>query len=303
MPIDVTPASVSFSRLTAEASRDPTLIRKATITNNMQENAELSGLRSTNPTFSPELTVVEPGRKFELSVRFASPPKPGSTNANIELTTNLKELPTLSIPVNVFVAPDVEVMPATLSLPAEQTAPLTRQLNVRNNAKEPIELSDLKASNPDVKLTVETTQPGMIFRINVDIPAGFKVSPQGDRITFKTTSPGMPEVRVPISQLAMSQSAGQAGPPTTQPRRIEDPKAALEGRMQIRRAPEEVRVVDPNAASLRGSQPVRAMADPSRLQQTIRVPDGQGQTPAQPESAGQGETKPSAQPQTQPSGG
>ncbi len=259
LPLDIKPMSVNFSRMTADAAEDPNLVQKVAIVNNMEQEAELSDLRSTNPIFLPELTVVEPGRKFELSVRFASPPKQGNTRGTIELTSNVKEMPKLTIPVNAFVAPEVEVMPATLSLPPDQSAPLTRQLHVRNNSKTPMELSDLQVSSPEIQVTLEATQPGTTFRINVVVPAGYKVSPHGDRITFKTNNPQTPEVTVPVLQMqapsqaakVMPQRVGQA--PTVQ---SGDQKKEEEAKPL-----DKVRILDPAAEVSRTSIPARAKTD------------------------------------------
>jgi len=252
MPLDVTPPSVNFSRMTGESSRDPSLVQRVTVKNNTEKDVELSGLRSTDPILSPELTVIEPGKKFEVAVRFASPPKQGQTSATIELTSNLPEMPKVTIPVSAFVAPDVEVMPATLSLPAEQQTAMTRQLNIRNNAKTPLELSDLQVSNPAVKVKMETTQAGTLYKINVELPADYKVSPQGDKITFKTTNPNMPEVTVPIVQMAPIQPAAARGAAAGRP--VQD--VSMEGK----------RNVDPGAARVRPIAPERATPEPRPVQ-------------------------------------
>jgi hypothetical protein len=214
LPVDVQPTTVTFGRLTSESASDPAQIQKVAITSNEEQSVELTNIRSTNPVYRAELTVIEAGKKFELRVALASPPKPGNNAGTIEITTGLKELPTLSVPVNAFVAPDVEVMPATLALPVEMTTATTRQLFVKNNAKAPMELSGLESSNPKMKVTLDETQPGMAYKLTVQVPAGHQVPEVGDKITFKTNNPTVPLVTVPVTQLKTPTTAPAPGRPS-----------------------------------------------------------------------------------------
>ena len=208
LPVEVQPATVTFGRLTSEAASDPALVQKVTITSNTEEPVELTNVRSTNPLYRPEIKVIEPGKKFELLVSLASPPKSGNNAGTIEISTGIKESPTLSVPVNAFVAPDIEVMPATLALPAEIPTATTRQLFVKNNVKAPIELSALESSNPNMKVTLDETQKGATYKLTVEVPAGHQVPAAGDKITFKTNNPTIPLITVLVSQ---------ARPPTPAP--------------------------------------------------------------------------------------
>jgi hypothetical protein len=213
MPIDVQPPSASFSRLTSETAKDPSLQQKLTITNNVEQNAELSNVRSSNPVFKADMRELEPGKKWEMVVTFGSPPQQGSNNGTVELSTNIKDTPTLSIPVSAYIAPDIEVMPPNLALRPDQPTASTRELFVKNNSKTPFAVSEAAASNPDLKVTLEEAQAGTMYKIKVDIPADYKVPPQGDRITFKTTNPTAKEMVVPITAMKVPPAPTPAGTP------------------------------------------------------------------------------------------
>jgi hypothetical protein len=217
LPVEVQPATVTFGRLTSESASDPAQVQKVTITSNVEQPVELANIRSSNPVYRAETTVIEPGKKFELRVSLASPPKSGNNAGTIEMSTGLKESPTLSVPVNAFVAPDVEVMPATLALPVEIPTVTTRQLFVKNNAKTPMELSGLESSNPVMKVTLDETQPGTTYKLTVEVPAGHQVPATGDKITFKTNNPTIPLVTVPVTQLKSPTTAPAPRQPSAVP--------------------------------------------------------------------------------------
>lgn len=197
-PIQATPPSASFGRLTAEEAQK-VLERKLTIVNNTDETANLTDIKCTTPQFKATVATLEPGKKFEMTVSIVAPLKPGVASGSIEVATGMKETPKLTIPASAFVTADVEVTPNQLTLPTSRTDKLQRQFFVRNNSKNPIKISDLKASNEKLALAIVETQPiGMAYRITMDIPADYQPAEGGDKVTFKTDNPTMPEVSVPI---------------------------------------------------------------------------------------------------------
>jgi hypothetical protein len=211
------PRMANFGRLTAEAARAEGLTQKVTITNNMEARAELTGIRSTNPLFRAETKTLEPGKKFELVVTVVAPLKSGNNSGTIELVTSVQEAPKLSIPISAFVVPDVEVSPTNVMLPATRSASMTRQLSVRNNTKVPLKISDLTVSNPALKVTLQETQPGMLYTITLEAPADSRVS-AGDKITFSTDCSTAPSIVVPVSEMRVPAGPpGQPGSATSKP--------------------------------------------------------------------------------------
>ena len=247
--VEVRPPSASFGRLTADAAKDPGRVQKLTIVNNLEGDASLTDVRCTNPAFRVETAVVEPGKQFELTVAFASSPGVGSVAGSIEMSTGIKESPTLSVPVNAYITPDVEVMPPNLSLPKDLPTASTRQLYVQNNATTPVKLSGVESSNPDLKLTVEEMTPGMKYKVNVDVPAGYTAPPGGDRITFKTDNASMPQVVVPVTQMAMAAGAPtSASPPAARKLTVEEAQSHLSSLKEEDHRPNPAhRLLNPNA--------------------------------------------------------
>jgi len=210
-PVEVEPPSATFGRLTPEEAKDPTRAQKVSITNQLAERPlELKDIHSSSPAFKAELAVIEPGQKFELRVSVASTLKPGSNSGTINLTTGLKDMPSLSIPVNVFVAPDIEITPTSLALSAGIPTDVKRQFSIKNNTEGPIQLSGVEVSNPSLKTTLDEMLAGRTYRLSVEVPAGFKLSPGGDKITIKTNSSRVPVLTVPIVQLPNTPAAAPA---------------------------------------------------------------------------------------------
>ena len=201
-PVDVKPMSANFGRLPPDATQSASLMRKLTIVNNMESEATLTNVRSTNPTFRAQTSVIEPGKKFELTVSVALSLQPGNNRGKIEMSTGIAEMPTLSVPVSAYLMSDVDVTPNKLALRSGQPRSTKRQFAVRNNTRQPLKISDLEASNPALKVALQETKPGTIFRITVDVPAGYRVPAGGDRITFKTDSPSTPVVTIPITEVS-----------------------------------------------------------------------------------------------------
>jgi hypothetical protein len=203
-PVQITPMSASFGRVPQQSKDEGVLIRKLTIVNNVESKAKIDQIKVPSESFKAEAKELEPGKKFELIVSLMSPLKPGPIYGNIEMATGVPELPILKVPVNAFIVADVDVTPNQLSLPANRPSPLQRQLYVRNNIQTPVKVSDLKSSNPALKLDLRETQPGVAYLITVNVPVEYKPSLGGDKITFKTDHPSLSEVSVPVMEIVTS---------------------------------------------------------------------------------------------------
>jgi hypothetical protein len=197
-PVDAKPRIASFGRITEDDAKTQTLVRKLTVINNMNTPANITDVKSTNPSFQAEIKTLEEGKQYELIVTLVPPLRSGSTNGSIEMSTGVPESPKLTIPVRAYVTSEVEVLPSKLTIRTGRVGNLKRYLTVRNNSKKPIKISDVQASSPALKLTLEEPKPGMQYKIGVDIPAEYEVPSGGDHITFKTDSPKTPSFTIPI---------------------------------------------------------------------------------------------------------
>lgn len=198
-PVQATPSSASFGRLTADTMNDSTLERKLTVVNNTEAKAVLADIKSSSPSFKATVKELDPGKKFELTVSIVPPLAPGVVSGTIDLNTGLTENPRLQIPVSAYVTADVEVTPNQLTLATARPGAMQRQFFIRNNSSKSLKVTDLKASNESLKVSILETQPvGMAYRVSLDIPANYQIPAAGDTITFKTDNSHMPLVTIPI---------------------------------------------------------------------------------------------------------
>ncbi len=198
-PLQTTPSSASFGRLTAESMKSTTLERKLTIVNNTESKAALSDIKSSTPSFKASVKELESGKKFELTVAVVAPLSSGVVSGTIDLATGVSDMPRLQIPVSAYVTADVEVTPNQLTLATNRPGVMQRQFFIRNNSSKSLKVADLKSSSDKLKVSILETQPvGMAYRISLDIPADYQIPTDGDTITFKTDNSNMQSVSIPI---------------------------------------------------------------------------------------------------------
>lgn len=218
-PVQVTPRSAAFGRITLDKVEEGPVI-KLTIVSNVEGDLKLTNIKSTNPAFRAEVTPIEPGKKYELSVSVVARLKPGNNSAKINISTGIAETPKLIIPVYAYVTSPVDVTPAKLALSAVRSQDLTRHFYIRSNNSKPLEISELKSSNPDLKLQLTDIRNALTYRLTVDVPRSYKPASGGDTISFKTDNSAVPLVSIPITvRRPIAKRPKQLARPAKNPRR------------------------------------------------------------------------------------
>lgn len=206
-PVQVTPQSAAFGRLTAvKASSE--MERKLTIVNNIDGELTLSNIRSSNPRFKAEVRPLEPGKKFELIVTMVPPLQDGNNTGKITIDTGLEEPATLDVPVYAFVTAPVDVTPAQLTLLPNRTASMKRQLYIRSHDNKAFEVKNLKCTTDALTLDISDMRGNQqTYQLVVEIPVDYAPGPNGDKITFDTTHPAQPSMTIPISMKGVGSRA------------------------------------------------------------------------------------------------
>lgn len=197
-PVQVTPRSAAFGRITLDKV-DEGPVRKLTIVSNVEGDLKLTDIKSTNPAFRAEVTPIEPGKKYELIVSVVAPLKPGNNSGKINIATSIAETPKLVVPVYAYITSPVDVTPAKLALPVVRSQDLTRHFYIRSNNNKPLKISEIKSSNPDLKLQLTDIRNALTYRLTVDVPKSYKPASGGDTISFKTDNSALPLVSIPIT--------------------------------------------------------------------------------------------------------
>jgi hypothetical protein len=87
---------------------------------------------------------------------------------------------------------------------------MSRSFMVRNNGTNTLALSDATVNLEGADVRVQETQPGRLFNLTVNFPAGFQIKPdQKLEVTLKSNHPKFALITVPVFQPQISV------PPTT----------------------------------------------------------------------------------------
>jgi hypothetical protein len=201
-PIDVQPATAYFTPVEGEATNEVRIIR---IVSNLDEALTLDAPQSTNGAISVELKTVQPGKEFELHVRYAASHSNAIPNSFITMKTSSTNMPVISVPVYATLRPALLTLPNRILLPAGSIMPGFRgaATTIRNNGTTPVKLSDPSVNAEGVTVQMTETQPGKLFSLSLNFPTNFQAQAgQELELTVKTSHPNYPIIKVPITAVA-----------------------------------------------------------------------------------------------------
>jgi hypothetical protein len=137
-----------------------------------------------------------------VQVTTVPPVGPGMVSGYLVLKTSSAETPTINVPVYAFERPTVTVSPSQIFLP---TAPLgiamQYRVTIQNFSANALALSDAKINLPGVEVKVSEVQPGKVYSLAVNFPAGVSTTPeQNVALTVKSSHPRFPLLQVPVYQ-------------------------------------------------------------------------------------------------------
>ncbi len=95
--IHVTPSQVQFGSVEAKSRPGRNLI----VVNNRTDGTrvEITGAKVDDPAFDAQVTTIEQGRRYQVTVVIKADADPGSRDATLTLTTTDKDFPTVTVPV------------------------------------------------------------------------------------------------------------------------------------------------------------------------------------------------------------
>ena len=202
-PIEVTPTTLVFKVSDDRQTNETKVVR---IVNHLDEPLTLSDLQCTNRALKAELKTVKPGNEFELFITAVPPFTSPSINSLIALKTSSPSLPAINVNAYVMVEPVVMVIPTQVTLPAGPlAAAMNRTIRIRNNGTNSLVLSDATVNIPGAEVRVREVEPGRLFNLTVNFPAGFEIKPdQKFEVTMKSNHPKFSLIKVPVFQLQPS---------------------------------------------------------------------------------------------------
>jgi len=207
-PIQITPTMAIFKISEDSQTNETKVVR---IVSHLDEPVTLSDVQCTNQAFQVELKTVKPGTEFELHITAVAPFTARSVNALVSLKTSSPSMPTITVGAYLMVEQAMMVTPNQITLPpGPLAASMSRAFVVRNNGTNSLALSDASLNLEGADVRVQETQPGRLFNLTVNFPAGFQIKPdQKLEVTLKSNHPKFALIKVPVfqSQIAI--------PPTT----------------------------------------------------------------------------------------
>lgn len=95
--IHVTPSQIQFGSVEAKARPGRNLI----VVNNRTDGTrvEITGAKVDDPAFDAQVTTIEQGRRYQVTVVVKADADPGSRDATLTLMTTDKDFPTVTVPV------------------------------------------------------------------------------------------------------------------------------------------------------------------------------------------------------------
>ncbi len=216
-PIDVTPSMAVFNLSTDNLTKQSRVLR---IVSNLDEPVTLSAPQCTNRAFQTELKTVRPGKEFELHIT-AVPPFPATAlTVPVTMKTSSAQIPTLSVNAYLRVQEPIQVTPSQITLPTGSLAAgISSTVAIRNVASNSLALSEAKVNVPGGEVRISELQPGRLFSLMLNLPAGFRVKPeQKIEVTVKSNHPRFPLIKVPVvqAQLHPVPPANQTASPRAQ---------------------------------------------------------------------------------------
>jgi hypothetical protein len=198
-PIDVTPTYVYMNPFVESASNETRVVR---IVSNLEEPIELSDLHSSNPAFKTDLKTVRPGKEFEVQITALAPFSATPVSGLVTVKTSSTNMPAVTITASLMPQQALSIIPNQITLPAGPLrTPMRPTVSIRYNGTNQLALSEAAMNAPGVEVQMQTLQPGRLFSISANFPAGYQV-PQGEKIalTLKSSHPQHPVITVPVYQ-------------------------------------------------------------------------------------------------------
>lgn len=181
-----------------------------TITNNTAEPIKISQMNPGGEAFSVKMQTLEEGKRYALEILSSSSLPTGNHSQTVRLTTDSKQMPELTIDLQVVVAPAVTVNPATLvfenvpvSDPESDVTYLSKFVWVKLARGNGLEVKSITSDLPFLKIKNESNDPnGQTILLRV----GFGEKPlKGThigKIKIETNNSDVKEVEVPVKIIA-----------------------------------------------------------------------------------------------------
>jgi hypothetical protein len=205
-PLEILPFPVIF----LSAFRGENNERHLSIINNEDQPLIIRLAPTPGKCLIASLATIQPGRSYDLKVKIESGILPGRYDEDLSISTDSAKIGTVTIPVHLFVKPDLYANPDTVDfgrVSANQLQSnsrtrqfLTQTFLVKKRAGE-FEITQLSSDVPGIQINQDPArQKSSTFRIDVALDAQ-KIRPgklEGS-LEIYTNDADFPLIRVPVT--------------------------------------------------------------------------------------------------------
>jgi len=185
--INMIPATgVYWGRIKPNTSRS----QKVRIINNTAAPMTLEALppAEENKSFSFKVVEIKPGKEYSVEISAKPPFKEGLNLHTFKFKTGLDDPKEISIPCNLYLPPDIEIIPKLIVLNSPTKIDYVRTLRIRYNGDGSVEVKSPQTENKNIKLELTKEKIGKNYILRVSIPKGFAVNEEEpDKITISVT--------------------------------------------------------------------------------------------------------------------
>jgi hypothetical protein len=210
-PIDVSP-TFAVIQVPPDSDGGSAVV---TIVNNTDEKMTFEEPQSSSKNFTASVSAsTNNPKEFKMTISTVPPLPSGNAQGKITVKTSSTNAPVVEVTAWANVQPAFVVLPGQMTLPAPPLAnPISPSVLIQNNSTNALSITEPAVNAEDVKIDIRETQPGRQFSVALTFPSGFEVKP-GQQLAFtaKSSSPSIPNIRVPISQMPRPVTLPPAAP-------------------------------------------------------------------------------------------
>ncbi len=181
-----------------------------TIYNNTAEPIKINQMTPGGEAFNVKLQTLEEGKRYALEI-LSSPTLPAGSHAQtVRLATDSKQMPELTVDLQIVVAPAVTVNPANLvfenvpvSDPEGDVTFLSKFVWIKLGRGDGLEVKSITSTLPFLKIKNESSDPtGRTVVLRVGFGEKPPVGTHTGKIKIETNNADVKEIEVPIKIVA-----------------------------------------------------------------------------------------------------
>jgi len=180
------------------------VVRNLTIRNNEAKPLAITGVHGGEHV-TVTLDAVEAGRTYAVAVRAAPQTEPGRYEETITLTTDKPGQERITLPVHLWVKPDLYANPDTVDFGTvrqdqlQQPGVATQAVMLKRRSGN-FEIIAVTSDSPMIEVIQRSTGPSESIRLDVRLhpEPGFR-GQLASRIRVRTNDPKFPEIAIPVT--------------------------------------------------------------------------------------------------------